>query len=350
MRKPKVILIAPSIRRTPGGMSFVISSLLRDPHLNKKFKLSHIESHVEGFKIEKVIVLVKAVVIFLLKIWNAHIVHIHSAEGASFFRKSIFSVISKILGKKSVFHIHGATFDEFYEKLSRGRKKYMRYVLNRVHTIVVIAEYWKEKLMQMTDNEKICVLYNWTDREICTNSTDKRDIQILFLGRLCRRKGVYDLIKCIPEVLCHFPGVKFILAGDGEIEEVRNLVNKMGLENVVKITGWVEGEAKLDLLCQSSIFILPSYHEGLPVSIIEALSAGLPVISTPVGGIPEMVFDGVNGYIVKPGDYKTLSQKIVNLLKDEKELKHMASHSLRIWKEKFKRETVIKKLITLYEA
>ncbi len=123
-----------------------------------------------------------------------------------------------------------------------------------------------------------------------------------------QKKGVYDIIEAAKRI--ENPNVVINLYGDGELEIFEKLIQENNLQDKVKIKGWISGEQKNKAIKESDIYILPSYNEGLPMSILEAMACGLPVISTPIGGIAEAVKDGVNGYLIQPGDYEALTEKI----------------------------------------
>src|SRR5690606_10983036 len=122
------------------------------------------------------------------------------------------------------------------------------------------------------------------------------------MGRLGSRKGTWDLLEAFKRLAAEVPNVRLVLGGDGEIDKARRIVARDGLEARVTIAGWLSGAEKLDVFNRTDIYALPSYHEGLPASIVEAMAAGAPIVSTPVGGIPEAVTDAFNGFLVAPGD------------------------------------------------
>jgi glycosyltransferase involved in cell wall biosynthesis len=137
---------------------------------------------------------------------------------------------------------------------------------------------------------------------------------------LGRRKGVFDILKAVPLVQKHCSDVKFYLAGQedrlGEQSRIDRACAETKLNGAVQFLGLVSGQAKLDLFLRASVFVLPSYGENLPYALLEAMGAGLPVVATPVGAIPELVEDGRNGFLIPPGDYQALAARIVRLLED----------------------------------
>ena len=130
---------------------------------------------------------------------------------------------------------------------------------------------------------------------------DSEKITILYSGRIGQRKGAFDLIEAWRKIgLKNKERAELIIIGDGKIEEARKMVDEYGLEESCKVLGWVSEEEKNTILASSKIFILPSFNEGLPMSLLEAMSYALAPIITPVGGIPNIIEEGVNGSFVTP--------------------------------------------------
>ncbi len=171
---------------------------------------------------------------------------------------------------------------------------------------------------------------------------------ILFMGELGSRKGVYDLLQAIKLLGLEKNRVQVHLCGNGEIEKVKKRVADLGLEKIVNVPGWVTGQEKKKLLVEAYLYVLPSYHEGLPMSILEAMAASTPVISTPVGGIPDAVRDGYNGFLVPVNSPKALATKIERLLADEKLWVRLSKNAFDTIKNKFSIDQTEKKLSRLY--
>jgi glycosyltransferase involved in cell wall biosynthesis len=151
----------------------------------------------------------------------------------------------------------------------------------------------------------------------------------LFTGWLVRANGVLDLIEAYKhsDILrnCHL-----ILAGDGDLmNELKNNIEKNRLHNI-SLLGWCKSEKIDELLLSSDVFVLPTYSEGFPNSILEALAKGLPIISTPVGGIPDSVIDGLNGFLIKSGDVSELKNKMEWCVNNRDLLNNYSKNSIRI--------------------
>ncbi|HEY0342685.1 MAG TPA: glycosyltransferase, partial [Steroidobacteraceae bacterium] len=145
---------------------------------------------------------------------------------------------------------------------------------------------------------------------------DDHEPTLLFLGHLLRDKGVYDLVRAFGMVAPRFPRMKLVLGGVGNIDAVRQLAAQLEIQERVSCPGWLGPERKTAALARSTVFILPSYAEGMPMALLEAMSWGMPVIATPVGGIPQVVVNDSNGLLVAPGDIDALADAIRRLLDD----------------------------------
>jgi len=173
---------------------------------------------------------------------------------------------------------------------------------------------------------------------------------VLMMGRLGERKGTYDLLAAIPQVLARCPHTRFVLAGDGDLERCRALVAAQPWRDRVVIPGWTSGDARLRLYREADLFVLPSYNEGLPMGILEAMSFGLPVVSTPVGGIPELVEHGRSGLLVQPGDVPALGDAICDLLSDVNRLAAFGQHAKNIVDNRFELGRIAARFGHLYGA
>lgn len=277
------------------------------------------------------------------------LVHLHSASKGSFLRKNIVFYIAKLFNKKVITNIHPLNFINFYNHSSRLIKILVRNLLNNSDLILVLSESIKIKLSQICKNNNISVLYNPVTIPTLDNCKKNENIiNVITLGLLGKNKGTYDIIKAAKFI--NNAKVIINLYGDGNIEEFKKIINDNNLQEKVFVKGWISGKEKYEVLESADVLILPSYSEGLPMSVLEAAAHGLPVISTPVGGIPDAVEDGVNGFLIQPGDYKALAEKI-DLLANDKDLREkMGRESYKIAKEKFDIQIITKQLQGLYDS
>ena len=346
-------MIGPSIERTKGGIASVIQGYLQSNATQNGFVIKHLVSHVEGSMFEKMTYVLKSLFTFL-RLRNVSIVHIHTASDASFYRKSIFVLLSRWRKIPVAMHVHGADFDSFYEKSRPLQKRYIAYVFRNTSSVIVLSDFWRNFFVKSFDLQNIKVLYNAVDCDAFEKCDTKQEFMghFLFLGRLGERKGIYDLVKAI-DILVNRNKQKelhFIFAGDGEVDEVKNEVEKLGLSNHIDILGWVDVEAKFEVLKQADTVILPSYNEGLPVALLEAMAAGKIVLSTTVGGIPDLVENDINGYLITPGDVISLAKKIEEISSNKIRMAAISENNIKKIKLHFNSNTINEDLFQLYRT
>ena len=262
------------------------------------------------------------------------IVHLHFAADGSFWRKEKLLRMAKCFGKKVVMHCHSSRFKDFYAERSDDGKRHIVDTLNKADVLIALSESWKEWFISVgVVASKIVVLHNITaepqERPACKVNDGK--VHMLFMGELGKRKGVFDIIRGLAKHTDELEGkLEFRIGGNTNEDRLMREIEERGLQNIVRFEGWVAGEKKIDLLNWANLFILPSFNEGLPISILEAMSYKMPIISSPVGGIPEVVKDGVNGAIVTPGNDDEIFAAIKKYLDDRTLLSTQGEESFKV--------------------
>jgi glycosyltransferase involved in cell wall biosynthesis len=177
---------------------------------------------------------------------------------------------------------------------------------------------------------------------------------VLFLGRLEAGKGIYDLLEAIAALradsAAQLSDIRLVCAGEGDRAGVARYAQQLGIADAVKFTGWVGPSGKRALLEHAAVFALPSYDEALPMTVLEAMSAGVPVVVPPVGGLPEVVADGVSGYLVAPGDTAGLKRVLGKLLLDRQLGARIGAAGRETVRLRYAPERVLPELESLYEA
>lgn len=279
--------------------------------------------------LDKLIALMLAIFKFLLMFLmkNVKIVHIHGASYSSFWRKCIFINLSYLFKIKVIYHIHGGEFHIFFSKYP----KFVKQTLQKCDVVIVLSSFWKDFFEKEVCHKKIIIINNIIDKPIKLDILeDKNTCNLLFLGLLSRNKGIYDILEVLHKFYKDYKGkICLYIGGNGEITTVKELICKNQLNEIVKFMGWVSKERKCEVFSNSDIFVLPSYNEGLPISILEAMSYKLPIISTPVGGIPEVVENNVNGLLIEPGNQIELKAAIDKLLYNPELRKRMGEVSYK---------------------
>jgi glycosyltransferase involved in cell wall biosynthesis len=279
------------------------------------------------------------------------IIHLHSACRGSFIRKSIMVLLSKLFGKKTILHIHGGEFKLYYDG-SGIIKPYILYILNLADELVVLSGEWKAYFDSITKKKQSIVVNNPVMMPVhVAKNTLEIPIRILYLNHITVKKGIFDVVEVFRKNKAAFKAVfKLEIAGTGnELDKLKTIIAENGLEELIEYKGWVSGKEKDDLINQCNLFVLTSYYEGLPMSILESMAFGKPVIATHVGGIPQIVKAGENGWLVTPGDTAALEKIFFDIKSNPQLLEAYGNQSLDIVKD-FSAERVISKLNEVYGA
>lgn len=343
----KVLIIATS-RQTKGGISSVIRAY-EGTLLWKYRKVLWLESHLDKGNIFKIFYFIKSLSIFLFIAPYYKIVHIHLSEPASLKRKQFFYYLAKFYGCRIIVHFHSFSIEttingvnnSLYKKIFSGSDK-----------VIVLSKQWEKWVTQLLDvsKEKVAVLYNpcppiKTEHKSCT-----KEKIILFAGALNERKGYQDLLNAFLAVSKTFPEWKLVFAGNGDLVKCKQEICNMGLEGSVDFVGWVSGTVKAKYFEKASVFCLPSYAEGFPMAVLDAWAYGLPVITTPVGGLPDILEHGKNALVFDPGDVETLSFHLAKLISNEGLRKALAKESIKLSDGIFNIKILAQQLEYIYKS
>lgn len=349
-----ILVIGPSIERSKGGTATVISEHLSNPIILNKNRFKYLISHVDGTLIEKIYYSVRCVWHILLNHKLYDIIHLHANSDISFYRKSLFLRVSSLLRKRTILHIHGHDFDSFYRRNSPALKKYIRGSLKRSSRILVLSDYWKVFFDKEFGELPAEILHNGINIDSykgCRNRPTSFK-NFLFLGRLGQRKGIYDLLKAIVMVVKDHrrSEAQFYLAGDGDLAKVQEIIDINDLNDNVKVLGWLSKEEKLEILKKSDAIVLPSYDENLPMSLIESMSCGKIVISTNVGGIPDLVQHEINGFLFDPGDVNSMVRYLLYAMDNPETMYVMADNNIETISNRFNLEILSHQLNSIYDS
>jgi len=249
------------------------------------------------------------------------VVHFHTPAGIDFWKHAVCLVACKLFGRRTLVHVHGSGFDTFYSSSHSAKKFVIRTVFRLADGAIALSEYWGKFLAEVANARKISVIPNPVDCESLKpeeQGSETSEKLILLLGTVGKRKGHYDVLDAIPTVVAQHPRAVFAFAGaeekPGTEKALRQIADDKGISQYVRFLGPVTGPDKVNLLMSASIMVLPSYAENMPVSILEGMAAGLPVVASTVGAIPECVEEDVTGYLIDPGDCDALAERIGRLL------------------------------------
>lgn len=250
------------------------------------------------------------------------------------------------------------TWEEFIEAPEGGlRTKIMmlvqRFVLKKANFIMPPSEYNKGLVIKAygIDPNKIIVNYTATEEpEIVPIEPDPKPHQVVTVARLISLKKIDEIIKAMKIVTTKYPDANLVIAGEGpEMENLKNLTRELSLENSVEFLGRLQKKDVRKIQKESSILILNSTHESLPIVILESLAVGTPVVATRVSGIKEVVFQEETGLLIEKGDTPGIANSVIKLFENENLRKTIIDNGKKLIREKFSWEIHIKNLENLFE-
>jgi glycosyltransferase involved in cell wall biosynthesis len=333
-----------------------ISTVVRGYHsggLFRRFDIQYVSTHRDGTALQKALAALKGYMAFsrLLLTAAAPLVHIHLASRASFWRKAVVCMLARLRGRPYVLHVHGAEFSKFYhEECGAFSKRIVRGVLERAALLLTLSGQGQELLKLIAPRAPVQVLPNAVQ---LPDLMPKRagaapPMRILFAGRIGARKGAFELLSAFARVATKFPSVTLVCAGDGESTRLKQLATELGLAERVECPGWLSSEQMVHELQRASVFALPSHQEGLPMALLEAMARSLPVLTTPVGGIPDLVANDQNGILVTPGDVDAIEAALVRLLESSAERERLGAAARATIVERFSLDATLERLAALY--
>ena len=339
---PKVLVVATS-PQSRGGIATVVAAL-RKTEVWKEHKCCWVATHIDRSKLHKMLKLAGGLLKYMVLLPWYDIVHIHLSITVSANRKYIFYKLARLLRKKVVVHLHcGSQLSEIWNS------KYQEMFTNS-NMCIVLSKSIRDMVVARTGKaDNVRVVYNPSPSGVDAPKSEERNKVILFAATLYREKGYLDLIEAFAKIAVKYPDWKLVLAGNGSQEDGVGRAEQLRVGNRVEFVGWVKGVEKDRLFRSASIFCLPSYAEGFPMAVLDAWAYGLPVVTTPVGGVPDIVVEGENGLLFTPGDVATLASKLSMLIENEELRAKISKESLRLANTTFNVNTIADQLANIYE-
>jgi glycosyltransferase involved in cell wall biosynthesis len=344
--KNKILFVGPA-RKTRGGITAVIHAYEKS-FIWKKWNCIWIETYIDKSAFARIVYFLKGLTHYLIQIWDTDIVHIHVSTGTAVLRKYIFYSIARLIRKKIVIHFHA--FSSESTLFGKYKNIYLE-MFTHSDRVIVLSPYWKHELVRAypTNSLQTEVVFNPSvGVSVNGNTYSEKKKYILFAGTVNKRKGYVDLITAFSVVVKNHPQWRLIFAGNGDIDRGVALADELHIRQHVTFRGWISGREKEKLFRESSIFCLPSYHEGFPMAILDAMSFGLPIITTPVGGIMDVFTNRENALIIDPGHIEALSTAITLLIEDEVLRNKLMLSSKALACTTFSLDSIAHKLDVLY--
>ena len=322
----RILHIGPAPARPQGGIAAYVLGLLASP-LATRYALDVVDVTVpETFRRHRALrPLLSAE--FARRTWAAlqrrrpALVHIHTSDYSGFWEKGALATMAARAGIPVVLHLHGGSFDVFLRALGPRQAAWARQIFAAAARVVVLSESWRPVVAEFVAPERIAILPNAIDVAAFapparTAASPSSPARLLFLGLLAQRKGLDDLwpaLRAIDDLdweLDVVGGEEFA----GERRRAEQAVRSHGLAARVHFRGPRDGAEKRAFLHAADIFVLPSRSESFGIANLEAMAAGLPVVSTRTGAIPEYLEHGVHGMLIAPGDVAALSAALRELI------------------------------------
>lgn len=266
-------------------------------------------------------------------------VHVNMAERLSLVRKSVIVVACRALGTPVVLHLHAAQLHHFYRALPLPLQRLTRWVFSLPASVVVLGAAARRFVIEElhVPPQRVEIIINGVPRPEQPRVVRPADAprRVLFLGNLSERKGVSDLLNALARPGFDPSRLQVTLAGGGDIAGYKAKAVSLGVDDTVIFEGWCDQQKVAKLMSQADVLVLPSYDEGLPLVILEALAHGVAVVCTPVGEIPAVLSDGVTACFVQPGDIDGIAAALHRLLREPKLLEDLGRNGRALYERQF---------------
>jgi len=279
-----------------------------------------------------------------------------SLERYSLLRDGIYILIARNKGVKIIVFYHGWDLN-----VEKAIEKYYLFIFRalflKANASIVLANQFKEKLVRWGYNNKIYIESTIVDENSFVGISEDYIIKkynmltrvnLLYLARVEVEKGIYETIEAFRDISADFPSAKLTIAGDGlELENVKKYVTLQKIKGIIFL-GHISGDEKTKAFMGAHLYLLPSYTEGMPASIVEAMAFGLPIISRPVGGVCDLILNGQNGFLAESKSHLEIAGLIIKLLTDKDLMIKISINNHRIAKEKLTLSNSVKRLEKIY--
>lgn len=279
------------------------------------------------------------------------IVHAQGASGKSFVRKRLVLSWARLWGFRTIYHCHGGGFRDF---VKRSDRKSIVDFLKSCSAVCVLTEGWRRYFAGELGCANVHVLNNPiippVEKVSRTDGTRNGMLNFLFIGKICPEKGVLDIVAAVASKFDYFRSrCRVIIAGNGDTIDLQAEIHKAQVGEVVKFAGPLYGDDKDRALRECDVMLLPSYTEGMPITLLEAGAYGMPSIASGVGGIPEMITDGVNGTLIDAGDIDALANAMSYYIDLRDEMYRQGREAEEAVKAYYP-DAIIKSLKTIYTS
>lgn len=356
MKKIHVIM-AGNHSTVKGGISSVVNQILGYDWSRDGIDMTYVATYRGGNAMKKILVFLQSYLTILSRFIfkKPEILYMHMSYRGSFHRKYLLHRLARSFKVRTIIHLHGSEFKDWYDQSKPKVQGKIRRLLKESEAFIVLGDKWLSRIQTIEEQTNTLVLNNTVHIPDNVVSQPEQTLNFLFLGVLIPRKGVADLleaIKLLKDKGLDLDNVIFQIAGSGPQEdELHQLCGNLGIQDSVDFLGWVDPEGVRKAIKKAHVFVLPSYNEGLPIAILEAISFGMPVVATDVGDVSTAVLHGDNGYLFEPGDKDQLASLLTIFIedqnKDQGNWQQMSHKSRSIAEERFDEASYFAKIRNL---
>lgn len=355
-RPPRILMLGPT-SPSVGGMATVVQNLC-DSDLSKRCRLTVLNTGKNTPQNRSLFQALAANLSLLLKLSAAilsekpQFVHIHTCSGFTFWRDCSHMLLARLLGCRVLWHIHGGYFADFASNLPAFARTLLRHALQMSSSVIVLSNGWRKRLQQFSPRARWHVVPNGVPIPAPVPRDYNEPVQFLFLGNMDPQKGAPDLISATT-LACRagFSGTVNLAGGEtapGQLRQIQQAIDDSACSSRFRLLATIDDRQRAEQLAHAQCLVLPSYAEGLPMAILEAMACGLPIITTTVGAIPEVITDGLEGFLIEPGDIQALADRMIQL-ENNADLRRRMARAGRTRAEKhYSLQVMVQKLMQIY--
>lgn len=355
----KILILCPLLKNKGGVANYY--ELLKKYFCSTNIKIDYYFTgkRKENPKLfERIVYSIKDLFYLSARFYKYDLIHLNpSLDPKALIRDGIYHFVAKrIFRKKTLVFFRG--WQPVFERLITKRFRKIFRLFFDFDCAIVLANSFKKKLVSWGyEAARIEVETTAVDDELLNGfSIDKRirkigtsdKMELLFLARIEKEKGISETIHAVCILLEKFPNIHLVVAGDGPFMDEAQKVGNNILREKVSFLGYIKGDQKKKVFQNSDIYIFPSYREGMPTSVLEAMAFGLPVVTRPVGGLKNIFLDGEHGFMSESKDPEVIASFVEKIITDKELWKKMSANAHKYAKERFMASNVVKRLENIY--